>query len=59
MDKLPDMVGRVISETPYVKLLAQPRLQAYELVPGMIVDRWEAVAQVDTTVAIVELKVTL
>lgn len=52
-----DIVGQVISEEPYVRILSRPRYQEYELVPGWVVGRWEAVAQVEGMLATVELSV--
>lgn len=56
-ENLQDAVGKVISDKPYVKILALPRYREYELVPGMVVGRWEALAQVNHTLAMVELKI--
>jgi hypothetical protein len=53
-----ECVGKIISEHPFVKILAKPVLQEYELLPGLIVRRWEALAQVNEALVIVELKVT-
>lgn len=58
VDAVEDVVGKVIREHPYVKILAKPRLETYEVIPGLTVDRWEALAQVGGMLAIVELTVT-
>jgi len=51
------LVDKIICEHPFVKILAEPKLQEYELVPGFSVSRWEALAQVNDSVAIVELRI--
>lgn len=50
-------VGRVISEYPFVKLLTEPKLEVYELVPGLVRERWECLAQVNSCLAWIEVKV--
>jgi hypothetical protein len=57
-DSVDDVVGKVISDHPYVRVLTRPRYEEYELVPGMVVGRWEALAEVNGMLAVVELKVT-
>jgi hypothetical protein len=52
-----DCVGQVISERPYVKVLSRPRLEIDEVVPGLVQERWIAVAQVNEDLCIVELSV--
>lgn len=48
-DSLDSVVGKVISEMPYVKVLTKPR---------QVDGRWQAVAQVDTMLAIIAVTVT-
>lgn len=57
-DNIGDCVGKVISENPYVKILNKPRYDEDEIVPGFVIGRWTALAQVNGTLAFVELKVT-
>jgi hypothetical protein len=52
-----ELVDKVISEHPFVKILSEPRYQEYEIVPGLSVRRWEALAQVNESLAIIELSV--
>jgi hypothetical protein len=52
-----ELVDKIISERPFVKILAEPRYQVYEIVPGLSVARWEALAQVNESLAIIELSV--
>ena len=49
--------GRVICEHPFVKLLTAATLVTHELAPGWVVERWEALAQVGESLAIIEVKV--
>jgi hypothetical protein len=53
-----DVVGEVIQERPYVKILNRPTLKMYEVTPGVFRERWEALAQVEDWLCVVELKVT-
>ena len=57
VDRIEDIVGKVIHENPYVKILAKPRCEVYEVVPGLAIERWEALAQIEEMLAIVELKI--
>jgi hypothetical protein len=57
-DSIDDVMGKVISEQPYVKVLTRPHYEEYECAPGLVIGRWEAVAQVEGMLAVVELKVT-
>ena len=50
-------VGQVICEAPFVKLLTKPKMEEIELAPGWMKERWTAVAQVEDTLAVVELTV--
>lgn len=51
-------IGAVISEVPYVKLLSIPHCEILEPLPGVQVEQWVALAQVNDCLAIVELQVT-
>lgn len=57
-DTLAAAVGEVISERPYVRLLTEPKLTVLELIPGHKKVTWTALAQVDETLAFVELNIT-
>jgi hypothetical protein len=50
---LKECVGRVISERPYVKILAEPTYIEDEVVPGMLNGEWRALAQVNETLALI------
>lgn len=49
--------GKVICEQPYVKLLTEPKLEIIELVPGWQHERYTAVAQVNSSLCVVEVKI--
>jgi len=49
---------KVICEHPLVTLAMAPRLMDYELVPGFVKSRWEALAKVDGCYARIEVTVT-
>jgi hypothetical protein len=51
-------INAVISERPFVKLLTVPKCEILEPLPGIQIESWTAVAQVEEMLAIVELKVT-
>lgn len=57
VDTVADVKGKIIHEHPYIKVLSVPRLEVYEIVPGWSVERWEALAQVNETLCVVELVV--
>lgn len=57
VDNINEVIGKVICEHPYVKILTKPKLELYEGLPGQVFERWEAVAQVNETLAIVSLSV--
>jgi hypothetical protein len=57
-DNLNDVVGSVISEHPYVKVLNKPVYDEIELLPGISTGRWTALAQVDGALAFIELRIS-
>jgi hypothetical protein len=55
---VPPFKDKVISETPYIRLLTEPKLQDYELLPGFVISRWEAVAVVNFSLCLIEVSVS-
>lgn len=51
-------VGTVISERPYVKLLSVPRCETHEPLPGIAIDEWRALAQVNNALAVISVTLT-
>ncbi len=60
VDQIEDVVGKVICERPYVKVLSMPRKELVGIVPDGLPfhEQWIAVAQVEGTITLVELKVS-
>ena len=48
---------KIISEHPFVKLLTEPKLEIIELVPGLQHERYTALAQVNSMLCIIEVKI--
>jgi hypothetical protein len=51
-------VGKIISEHPFVKLLSIPKCEIHETLPGIAIEQWTALAQVNESLAIIEVKLT-
>lgn len=56
-DSLDQAVGAVISETPYVELLSVPKFVVYAPVGGFSSEWWEALANVQGMLALVQVRV--
>lgn len=56
--QLEAFAGKVISEHPYVKLLAAPHYYEEECVPGLTKGEWRALAQVNESLCVITVNIT-